>query len=355
MKRFLCLLMVAALLVTCAACSGGKGEGNGTTTEATTTTTVESTGTTKPTQSVEGKIYNALTGAYDLNKDEPSRPVAIMVPNDSKVIGNQIEIDKADFYFECETEGAIPRLLTAFASVKRIPDTYGPVRSARTPFVATARSLGAVYVHAGGSTGADAILNTGVLDRVNALAQGKQYFWRDPDLKSRIDHEHSLVTGDELVGLLEKKSFSTERIKDLPFTFGDKKGSATATTVQLNTTPSHRATFIYDEATGLYGKNIGTIDSHKPHQSLAGNQIKVANVLVMYAERYAESSQHIAFKNGKGTAYLFSGGTYRKIIFDRNDTSFSFTEEDGTPAVFAQGKIYMVLAEQSLESKIVTK
>ncbi len=354
MKRFFSLLMVVALLLTCAACSG-DGNGDGTTTEAGTTTTVESSQTTKPTQSVDGKIFNAFTGAYDLNKDEPSRPVAIMVPNDSKVIGNQVEIDKADFYFECETEGAIPRLLTAFASVTRIPDTYGPVRSARTPFVAMARSLGAVYVHAGGSTGADAILESGVMDRINALAHGKQYFWRDPDLKSRIDHEHSLVTGDELVGLLAKKSFSTERIKDLPFTFGDKKGATAATTVQINTTPSHRATFVYDANTGLYGKNIGTIDSYKPHKSLAGNQIQVANVLVVYAERYKESSQHINFKTGTGTAYLFSGGTYRKLIFNRTDSDIAFTEEDGTPAIFAQGKIYMVMAEKSLESKLVTK
>ena len=345
MKRIFALLTVVALLFTCAACSGGD-------TEATTTTTTTPTTTTTADPNA-GKSQNVLTGAYDIPEGDPSRPIAIMVPNDSKVVGNQVEIDKADFYLECETEGAIPRLLTAFGSVKRIPDTYGPVRSARTPFLATARALGAVYVHAGGSTGADALLNAGVIDRINALSYGSPYFWRDADLKSRIDYEHSLVTGDELVELLGKKEFATAPIKQSIFTFGDKKGDTAANTVQINSTPSQRVTFIYDEATGLYGKNIGTIKSNKPHTSLAGNQIKVSNVLVVFAERFKESSKHIGFKEGSGTAYLFSGGTFRKINFARTDDSLTLTEQDGTPAVFAEGKTYMILADQSLESKVV--
>ncbi len=346
MKRIFALLTVVALLLTCAACSGGG--------DAQPTTTTQTDPTTATTVSqVTGKPQNVLTGAYDIPEGDPSRPVAIMVPNDSKVVGNQVEIDKADFYFECETEGAIPRLLTAFGSVKRIPDMYGPVRSARTPFLATARSLGAVYVHAGGSSGADALLNAGVIDRINALSYGAPYFWRDQDLWNRMDKEHSMVTGDELVELLGKKEFATTPVKQPIFTFGDKKGSDAANTMQINSTPSQRVTFIYDAATGLYGKNIGTIKSNKPHTSLAGNQIKVSNVIVLYAERFAESKQHINFKEGSGTAYLFSGGTYRKVTFNRTDESLSFTEADGTPAVFAEGKTYMILAEQSLEKKLV--
>lgn len=345
MKRIFCLLTVVALLFTCAACSGG---GN---TEATTTTTTPTTTTTVDPHA--GKIQNVLTGAYDIPEGDPSRPIAIMVPNDSKVVGNQVEIDKADFYLECETEGAIPRLLTAFGSAKRIPDTYGPVRSARTPFVATARALGAVYVHAGGSTGADALLNAGVIDRINALAAGSPYFWRDADLKSRIDYEHSLVTGDELLPMIEKKGFATTPVKEPIFTFGDKKGDTAAATVQINSTPSQRVTFIYDEATGLYGKNIGTIKSNKPHTSLAGNQIQVSNVIVVFAERYKESNKHINFKAQKGTAYLFSGGTFRKLSYNRSDENLSFTEEDGSTLQLAEGKTYMILAEQSLESKVV--
>lgn len=345
MKRMFALLAVVALLFTCAACSGGED-----TTATTTTTTPTTTTTVNP---HAGKVMNLLTGAYDIPEGESNRPIAIMVPNDSKVVGNQVEIDKAEFYLECETEGAIPRLMTAFGSMSRIPDTYGPVRSARTPFLATARALGAVYVHAGGSTGADALLKEGVIDRINALSYGSPYFWRDADLKSRIDYEHSLVTGDELVELIGKKGFTTTPIKETPFQFGDKTGDTAAKTVQLNSTPSQRVTFIYDEATGLYGKNIGTIASNKPHKSLAGNQIKVTNVLVVYAERYAESSKHINFKDGQGTAYLFSNGTYRKLKFNRTQSDFTLTEEDGSPAEFAEGKIYMVLAEQSLQSKLI--
>ena len=347
MKRLLSLLSVVALLACLAACSPATTDDTTTTTEAPTTTTT----TPLPTG------YNLLTGKTDL-ETSLDRPIGFMVPNDSKTIGSQPEIDKADFYLECETEGAIPRMMAVFSSIDRVPDTYGPIRSARVPFVATARALGAVYIHCGGSAPADNILDTGVLDRVNAISESSSLFWRDQTLRDRIDYVHSLVTGrDKLKARIEKKGYSLTRVKDAPFTFGDKKGADTAAKVQLNTTPSHRATFIYDEATGLYGKNIGKMDSCKPHLSLEGNQIKVANVLVLFAEKYVDGDSKggtlYNFKEGAGKGYLISGGTYREIAYTRTADSLSFQELDGTTTQFAQGKIYMVLADTSLKDKVI--
>ncbi len=351
MRHLLSMGMALVLLLALTACTGGNGNGDSTTTASTTSST-----TTTTTQSAQDLYdYNALTGTYDLEKGASNRPIALMVPNDSKVIGSQVGIDKADFYMECETEGAIPRLLTVFASVSRIPDTYGPLRSARTPFVATARALDAVYIHAGGSVKATELLDSGVMDRFNALTDSKT-FWRDADLRAAIDLEHSLVTGREkLTAKLENSKFSKTMREDLPFTFGDKTGDGVANKVQLNTTPSHRATFIYDSETGLYGKNIGKMDSCKPHTSMAGDQIKVSNVLVLYAEKYAETSSHWNFREGTGNGYLISGGTYRPIKFTRTADSLTIQETDGTPAVFAQGKIYMVLAANTLTDTIIFK
>lgn len=352
MKRLLCFVIVGVLLLSCAAC-GAQQE----TPTTTTTTTPTTTTTTKPAPVMD---YNLLTGEYDLEKGAPNRPIGFMVPNDSKTIGHQPHIDKADFYMECETEGAIPRMMAMFASIDRVPDTYGPIRSARVPFVATARALGAIYVHCGGSAPADAILKTGVLNRINAISESSSLFWRDPTLRSRIDYVHSLVTGrDKLKARIEQKKFSLNKVKDVPFTFGEKTGTQAAMKVQMNTTPSHRATFIYDEETGLYGKNIGKMDSCKPHLSMEGNQLKVANVVILFAEKYVDGNSKggtlYNFKEGTGKGFLFAGGTYREIAYTRTADSLSFQELDGTGATFAKGKIYMVLADKSLESKIVVE
>ncbi len=348
MKRFISLTVCLFLLVSLCACAPKK---DTTSTSATTTTTQ-----TPPTQSTitpPSPGYNVLTGENNMDLDALSRPIGFMVPNDSKTIGNQPQIDKADFYFECETEGAIPRLMTVFSSISRVPENYGPIRSTRTPFVATARSLGLILVHCGGSYSADTLLATGVLDHVDAIKESSSLFWRDKTLKTKIDYVHSLVTsGSKLKDRIEKKNLSLSPIKQVPFAFGDKEGDIKAEKVQLNTTPSHRVTFIYDEASGLYGKSIGAMDSCKPHTSLEGEQIKVSNILVVYGEKYMESEETCNFREGDGNAYLISGGTARKLNFTRTDDSLTFSELDGSSAKFAQGKIYMVLADKTLESKI---
>ena len=353
MKRFVSLFAALTLLLAgTTACSSGD---EGTDTAATTTTM----GTTTTTQSVQELFdYNAFTGEYDLEKGSSNRPIGIMVPNDSKVIGYQPGIDKADFYMECETEGAIPRLLTVFAGVDRIPEKYGPLRSARSPFITTARALGVVYVHAGGSVYAKQTLSSGVLDHFDALTDSTT-FWRDSALKSALDTEHSLVTGgSQLAAKLEKSSYSSTIQKTVPFSFGAKSGSITANKVQLNTTPSHRATFVYNSETGLYGKNIGTMDSCKAHKSLEGNQIQVSNILVLYGQKFVETTYSNGtvlydFKTGTGSGYLISGGTAREIKFTRGADSLTIQETDGSTATFAEGKIYMVLADDDLASKII--
>ena len=78
------------------------------------------------------------------------RPVAIMIGNNDRS-RPQINIDKADMYMEAETEGGITRIMAVFAGNSRVPNTIGPIRSARTPFIKSAESLDSIYVHAGGS------------------------------------------------------------------------------------------------------------------------------------------------------------------------------------------------------------
>ena len=347
MKRIVSTILVSALLVSgLSACTGKPAEGDATTTPS------SGSSTTAPLSAT--KDVNPLTGLYELEKGAANRPVGIMIANDSTTTGKQAGIDKADFYMECETEGAIPRLLAVFAGASRVPDKLGPVRSARSPFIATARALDAVYCHAGGSAPAKATLSSGKVDHIDAFTDSVT-FWRDSVLKSKMDYVHSVATsGEKLETKLKKMGFPTTLNKKLPFTFGEAVGDQAATQVQLKTTPSRFSSFVYNSETGLYTKQLGKLDDAKAHKSLEGNAITVSNVLVLYAEKYVEDTYNHTtvynFRNGSGTGYLISGGTSRAIQFTRTNDSLSIRESDGRAAVFATGKTYLCLVDKNLAS-----
>lgn len=78
-----------------------------------------------------------------------SRPLAIMVENLS-TIRPQAGIGSACLVVEGLAEGGITRFMLVFGD--HGVDNIGPVRSARTHFVALARGFDAIYGHVGGST-----------------------------------------------------------------------------------------------------------------------------------------------------------------------------------------------------------
>ncbi len=343
MKRFVAIFLVACLL-TVGFCGCAK-QGDDTPNDGTTTTTT----TTVPSQ--DGKLLNVLTGEFSLNEADGNRPVGIMVPNDGTTRGNQAGIDKADFILESETEGAIPRLLAIFGNAASIPEKFGPTRSARSPFVRMARGIDAIYCHAGGSPFALETLKSGVMTHIDALADSKT-FWRDSELKSIMDTVHSVATsGEKMVARIQKSGYSTTASKQ-PFTFGEVAGTGSAQKIQLKTTASHTVSFVYDSATKTYGKQIGTLENGKAHNSLEGKQIKVTNVVVLYAEKQVEQktakTTTYDFSTGNGKGYMISGGTMRPIKFTLQNDGFTLTEEDGSPVKFAVGKTYMCLADQNL-------
>lgn len=345
MKRIVSVLLVLAMVLCMSACGAG-GSTTTTTTGGSTTTTTAKVDTT----------LNALTGENDMTGTS-NRPVAIMVTNEPGIIGNQYGIDKADFYMETEAEGSVPRMMAVFASANRIPAKLGPIRSGRTPFIATANSLGAVYVYSGATSYVlDVIKNT---KNFNAITNtDKTTLWRDAYLSSHANVSwNNLITGGEQIAAkMQKSGISDQAVKTVPFTFGEKAGDTVANTVQLKSTASTNVTFIYDAATGLYGKNNGKAASCKPQKSLEGNQIKVSNVLILHAEKYVEHKDNrytwYNFREGEGTGYLVSNGTARQIKFNRTAESLSVTEMDGSPAVFATGKTYMFLTDKTLASDL---
>ncbi len=346
--RALAALLGAACLLSLSACGGntlGRGDSSSSSgasageSAAGTTAGNTTSGTEAPAANV-----NPLTGVADITPGSSTRPVAVMVEN-SYTARPQYGLDKADLFLEAETEGGITRIMAVFAGSSRIPAMLGPIRSARSPFVTVAQSLGAVYCHAGGSTLGLANIQKFGLDDVNFLSNAAQAGWRDKGLQSQRGQEHSLVSsGEKIQAFIQSKGYAASTGNPSPFTFDSPKaGNGPGSKAQLSFSGAQRVCFLYDEGTGLYKKMNGKLDNMEPHVMMDGAQLTATNVIIMYDEKYNEDDAHINFRLNAGSGVLLTKGTSRNIQWKRTAGSLSFTEEDGGALSVNPGKTYICL------------
>lgn len=304
---------------------------------------------TQPSPSSEN--LNPLTGENDLTTGG-TRPVGIMIGNNS-TSRPQFGIDKADMYVEAETEGGITRILALFANAERIPAQLGPVRSARSPFVTIARAMDIIYAHAGGSTPALETLKKIKMDNINALSYDGTTFWRDKQVWKDKGQEYSMmISGEKMKARIDKLKMSTTGTRPAPFSFGKKTGSGAGNSLQVNVSDSRAVTFIYDSASGLYTKGNGKIGDTTVHKAADGTPIKVANVLVLYADKVMENALTCDFKLGSGSGLLLTGGTSRTIQYACSADKFTL-QEDGSLLEVTPGKTYICLVNTKLKGKTV--
>lgn len=348
--KWLSLLAASCAAVTLAAgCgsavpAGTSSRQTGSSSAPTTTSTTAAPTTAAPTRA-PGDV-NPLTGLRELESGAATRPVAVMIGNDSRS-RPQYGLDKADILVETETEGGITRLMAVFANASRVPDKLGPVRSARSPFALLAQSLDAVYVHAGGSTaGLSTIQSTGIA-HIDGLTYDGSTFWRDAQLRQTKGLEYSMLTsGDKLAARIKSAGIRTSSDRGAPFSFGNQAGSGKGQAVQVVYSGAQSVSFTYDAATGLYTKYNGKLGSASPHKTADGASLTFSNVLVMADQKVAENEATISFRLNQGEGLLVSGGTSREIRWTRTGSRLSFLEADGSPLQAAPGKTYICLVAQ---------
>jgi hypothetical protein len=252
-------------------------------------------------------------------------------------------------FFEAETEAGIPRILAIFSSLDRVPDEIGPVRSARPHFVKIAAAMDALYCHIGGSySGLSTIKELGVDDiygaeQVNQILKNSANFsWnRKTFVKSRVINE------------LTRKKYSLTSTTTAPYQFGEKAGTAPATTVDVKISNSYNMAFTYDAERGVYQKHRNAL-STPIHTTHTGGTIEVSNVIVMYDNRFTDpqDANRIDFTLKSGSGVLASGGTSREIRWENGKNGLKFYESDGTTALtVATGKTFVCLTSDTLKSK----
>lgn len=337
-RRFFAALCVVALLITCMGLSGcGKKEPE---TSAPAPTTTVATTTAAPTE--VPSLQNPYTGEYDMDAEGSTRPVGVMIGN-NWASRPQYGIEDADLYFEAETEGGITRLMAIYASAERMPNTVGPCRSARTPFVKTAKMLDLLYIHVGGSTTGKAKINALGLAHFDGNAGG-EVFWRDQGLINSKGYEYSMMaSGSKALKRMKNEDYRMETNAAPLFTFGEKNGDGAGKTATVELSYYQTDIFSYNEGTGLYTKYTLDEAPKTKHVSADGDPIEVKNVLVLYAPKYMENNTTCDFDLSGGDGILLTNGTSRDVAFSSDGNAFSFTETDGSPMIVNPGKTYICL------------
>ena len=162
----------------------------------------------------EPRVYNYLNGKTCTPEEQNHRPVAIML-NNYRIQLPQYGLDAGQIYYECVTEGSIPRMMMLVDDYENL-GTVGSIRSSRDYFATWVNDYDAIYVHAGGSPQAYntiAALVLSSLDGANMYLPST--YFRDQWRLANIGYEHSLMTnGAGIAAGIRYKGYRTELKND---------------------------------------------------------------------------------------------------------------------------------------------
>lgn len=337
-----------AIATTGAACGGGgdKAElGEPTSVPSTTVTTAATTTTAKPGEPAP------LTGVPVTDPAVLARP-ALVVKIDNIDVGGcetsrpQFGLSHADLVYEILVEG-ITRFMAVFQS--DLPETVGPVRSARSSDVDLVAGLGSPLFAWSGSNANVAADMAKIRDRyvdVGHSSSAGGSFYRTKD---RCAPHNLLVNPVELYDYAASKS---PGVPTPVFTYrrADAALPATARPIAgVHLTTGQDVAFTWNVERKAWDRTQN--GSH--HTGLDGTKespLAPANVVVLEVA-YVNSStpgSPLAVTVGKGRASVFVEGKVITGTWERKDNGAPWTlvDDAGAPIALTPGKTWVALAQQ---------
>lgn len=330
--------LLASLMIVGTACAGGAAPQE---TSTPTPTVAAPTPSPEPTPM---PFAAPLTG-IQRETEAGERPLAVMINNFSAA-RPQSGLSNADVVWEVLAEGGITRLVAIYQSTDKLEDTVGPIRSNRAYLIDIADSYGAVMAHAGGSPEAYGILQGQRKPYLDEISNAGSAFWRSKERKA----PHNLYSDlSKLREAAEKKNYTTEASPpSYPFAAeagaGTAVGSAAAEEakdIQITfLMQSYKVGYTYDEATGLYMRDI----NGDPHLDLNNSeQLRASNLIVFEtAHKTLDDVGRLAvdLKSG-GAGYLFQGGKKIDIEWLRAPDGMVRFIQDGSEIYLVPGTTYI--------------
>ncbi len=284
-----------------------------------------------------------LTGRLVKPELAARHPIAVMV-DDHWDARPQSGFTEASIVWQAPAEGGIPRYMMLFGEGN--PKSVGPVRSARLYFVQWAAEWNAVYVHAGGSPQAKAILasqGTGQLVyNADEFRWGGHYLWRSTD---RLAPHNVYTDGKNLRALSAR--VGAEPVDAQPkWKFADDApleqrpaGARIALSYQYGS-----FAYRYQRATNTWRRYLGG----KLQRDRANNQVVAPKNVIIMVVRFSllgagNKGRLEAGSIGTGKAWIATNGTTIKGTWKKNSVAgpTRFYDASGKQVVLTRGQTFV--------------
>lgn len=289
-----------------------------------------------------------LTGETIYKEDE-HQTIAVMINNEPGAIP-QSSLNQAEFLYEALIEGGATRIMAIYHHT--YPQKVGPIRSARPYFMQIAKSIGAYYVHCGGSPQAYRMFKQNYIPHIDAIYTGGGIFYRSRDRKA----PHNLYsTMKNLVNYFEKKGYKPQNnLRSYPIASRAVNDyTSTNSNLKIRFSGWYYVQYKYDPTKKVYLRFI----KQRPHVDKETNIQLWAKNLVILIVKYStiknddSGRQEVDMRAGKG--YVFQEGKTIPITytFDQK-TSFALRDLKGKEINLLKGNTWFELVPQYGEIKI---
>lgn len=262
------------------------------------------------------QFFCELTGE-EVYKNDKHQLIAVMINNEPGAIP-QSSLDEADYLYEALIEGGATRIMAIYHHT--YPNKIGPIRSARPYFMQIAKSIGAYYVHCGGSPQAYRLFKQNYINHIDAIYTGSDIFYRTRDRKA----PHNLYSSmEKLIKYFEKKGNKIQQdIKSYPLS--DKvvnKIASKNNKAILRFSGWYYVKYIYDKQKKSYLR----YEKERPHLDKEKNIQLEAKNLVIIIVRYNTIKND---DSGRQEVYMTSGKGYLLQEGQTIPISYTFSEKD---------------------------
>ena len=328
MKKIISLLLVLSFVILSTSC---KKE----------TETVNPVGEELPQKTVS-EFYVKMT-------ESKSRPIAVMIDNDSEEARPQTGLEDAFAVYEIKVEGIASRMMALFldADTKKV----GPVRSSRHYFLDYALEHDAIYAHCGYSPQAANDIVKLDVDNLNEFnSNNGATFFRD---RSKYAPHNLYASIPELSAYASGRGYASETEKDRVFKYKendeDVDGNA-VTEISLPYHSSYVVSYKYNAEEKVYERFV----NGQPHISESSGKVLTAkNILAYQVACYSiDSVGRQNLENlGSGEGYYFTNGKSVPIIWSKNSRNgkTEYKTEAGETLILNPGNVFVHIIPASEE------
>jgi len=278
-------------------------------------------------------------------RDAPSqaaidrRPLSIKIEN-SPSARPQLGLNSADVVYETITEGGITRFNCIFHS--KLPQTVGPVRSARLSDMWVVPQYDGLFFFSGTSSSVERAVRAHNLPDLSQDAGVSYPYWRSTQ---RYAPHNLMLDTKKAYAEAKRRDFRT-KADVTPFRFDRRSTDATPTLTKIAIpfSQANKVRWKYDADKNVYRRwNNGAI-----HRDAAtGNQVTADNVVVMWVKYKAATHDMVGSLTydvtlgGKGRVTVFRNGQRYDGRWEADrDTPPRFFDKQGRPIKLSTGRTW---------------